>query len=113
MTLHQRRTHPQPVDGCFGCRVATVQVNNSQQVKDIDRSEIALRKDLDAYKSFRQSGLQPQHVKGSAELERQARSPLEVEHPRLMGLPDEARKHAAEAAQIVPEIPSFLSAHGV
>ena len=27
MTLHQRRTHPVPVEGCFGCKAANVQIN--------------------------------------------------------------------------------------
>lgn len=26
MPLHRRKTHPEPVDGCFGCRVAGVGV---------------------------------------------------------------------------------------
>lgn len=27
MTLHEQRTHPQPVDGCFGCKAATLALN--------------------------------------------------------------------------------------
>lgn len=110
-TLHQLRTHQIPVEGCFGCRVGTVQVNNSAEVKDIDRRERTLTDDLRAYKSFRQSGIQPQHLHGAAHLEREARSTLEVEHPSLMRLPDEARQFAGEAAQVVQEIPSIISAH--
>ena len=27
MTLHQTRTHPMPVDGCFACKISGLQIN--------------------------------------------------------------------------------------
>ena len=111
LPLHRRRTHPQYVEGCFGCKVTSVTVGGSEVVRDIDRRERVLTEDLRAYRQFRKSGLQPMRLTGAAQLEREARSPLEVEHPGLMSLPDDARAHAAEAAQVAVEMPSILSAH--
>lgn len=107
--LHVRRTHPRPVPGCFGCKAATLRFNGSEQVREVDRREKTLVEDRRAYKDFRRQGIQPPHLKGTADLERTARSPLEVEHPQLMRLPDDARAHAAEAAQLAQEIPQAIS----
>jgi hypothetical protein len=54
VTLHQRRTHPTPVEGCFGCKASTIkfgQVDASEQ-KAWDR-------ELDYYADLRKQGIQP------------------------------------------------------
>jgi hypothetical protein len=92
MTRH-RRTHPdldQP--GCFGCKIASVSVGISAQVKAMDRSEKALRKDLEAYRTLRKQGLQPEHLRGSAALADHAAHPFAVEHPQVYGRFDDFGK---------------------
>ena len=42
-TLHQRRTHPKPVDGCFACRIGTVGVDTKQLVQTThSREEVSI-----------------------------------------------------------------------
>jgi len=69
LTLHQRRTHRRPVDGCYGCRLSSVQVATSPAVKQVESRERALSKDLAAYRSLRRQGYQPEHLAGSAQVE--------------------------------------------
>lgn len=54
--------------GYIGPRTRTVNKNDDQ-----------LTRDREAYKRLRDSGLQPPHVGGSADLERDATLPIEVE----------------------------------
>lgn len=110
LPLHQRKTHPVPVDGCFGCKVATVTVGGAPQVREIDTREKRLRQDLDMYKSLRQSGIQPAHLTGVADVAKTARNAMEIEHPQLQRLDPEARRHAPEAMQVAREIPDLLKA---
>lgn len=34
MTLHQRQVHPDPVRGCYGCKVSTVRMDISRLKRD-------------------------------------------------------------------------------
>lgn len=86
MSLHRRRTHPEFVNGCFGCRAATVGVNLSAAYRGTEAREKTLRKDLDAYKRLRGDGLQPPNVDGAADLERTATTRLQVEEPRMAAI---------------------------
>jgi hypothetical protein len=87
-TLKHRETHPNlDVDGCFACRVAGVQFGaasmptrkGTARSAVIESKDKVLHKDLDAYKRLRQEGLQPKRIDGSAELERRAEEPWQVE----------------------------------
>lgn len=109
MTLHRRRTHPEPVPGCFGCKAVTLSFGAvAGPVSELAKREKVLADDMAAYRRMRANGYQPAHLGGSSVVEREARDPIEIEHPRLIGLPDEDRKHAAEAAQVVREAPDIL-----
>ncbi len=109
-TLHQRRTHPAPVPTCFGCKVGTLTFGAvSGEVRELADREKVLAKDLDAYKRMRRNGYQPGHLGGSAVIEREARDPVEIAHPKLIGLDDVSRKHAAAAAQAAVDIHPLLS----
>jgi len=70
-----------------------------------------LSADLAAYKRMRMNGWQPQQTRGSAAVEKQARSRTEVEHPALMNLPDKSREFLHEATQASLGVPDMLSAH--
>lgn len=89
--LHQVRTHPSPVEGCFGCQVATIMISPSvresvqangdyRAQRRVDRM---MGPDAEAYKRFRKQGLQPPRINGCAELEAGAAHPFEVERGKL------------------------------
>lgn len=65
MTLHQFRTHPEYVEGCFGCKVAYVGHMGCTPTRSIGagRSDRDLQKkwdkELDLYRSARKQGIQP------------------------------------------------------
>jgi hypothetical protein len=113
MSLHKTRTHPGPdVPGCFGCHVSTLTVAAaSGPVSELAQRERVLSQDMDAYKRMRRAGQQPAHLRGASVVEREARNPLEVANPRLIGMSDEARQHAANAvtpaAAVAPELSRF------
>lgn len=58
MTLHQQRTHPEPVEGCFGCKAASIQWGSI----DVAGERRHVRR-LDLYKSARKQGIQPASTK--------------------------------------------------
>jgi len=110
LTLHQRRTHRRPVDGCYGCRLSSVQVATSPAVKQVESRERALSKDLAAYRSLRRQGYQPEHLAGSAQVEATATDRWDIEAPRLVRTLDkEGRAHIDEAAQVAATIPAEIS----
>lgn len=47
--------------------------------KEMDRKDAVLAKDLEAYKRLRMNGLQPPRVDGSARLESEAVTPVEIQ----------------------------------
>lgn len=57
LTKHQRETHPSFVDGCFACKVSTLQLNAGDATRDIsDKKWVG---EIDAYKQARAEGIQP------------------------------------------------------
>lgn len=57
VTKHQRETHPHYVEGCFGCKVGTLQLNSGDARRDVsDRKWVS---DIQAYKDARAEGIQP------------------------------------------------------
>jgi hypothetical protein len=93
--LH-RRTHPQPVDGCFGCHVATIGVaaaalpNRGKAITVANQKDAALARDMDAYKRLRRDGEQPARIDGAAHVEKHAETRLEVS--RSLVLNDRQRR---------------------
>lgn len=79
-TLHQQRTHPEPVEGCFGCRVAGVQVAPSAtpsrrggaEAAATNAREARWSRDMPAYREMRRQGLQPKGIDGAADLAQKA-----------------------------------------
>lgn len=55
-----RRTHPEYVEGCFGCKISTVAVfeMTGQAAQQRTRNR-QWHRDVDAYKRARKSGLRP------------------------------------------------------
>lgn len=57
MSKHRRETHPTFVEGCFGCKVSTIQLNAGDATREIsDRKWVS---DIQAYKDARAEGIQP------------------------------------------------------
>lgn len=87
MSLHRRRVHPDPVEGCWGCKVSTIQVaaepTNDEQARQYRFQENFAAEftngDREAYRRLRADGLQPPRIAGSAHLERHASTRFEVE----------------------------------
>lgn len=59
MGLHRERTHPDYVEGCFGCKAETLHVADGQ----IRRVVHAEMRELDAYYDARKEGIQPRSTK--------------------------------------------------
>ena len=64
--------------------------NRGQAVNHGNRADTQLGKDRDAFKRFRDAGIQPAQIDGAADLERRAGSVVEVE--RNIVLDDSQRK---------------------
>lgn len=102
-SLHQRRTHPQYVEGCFACKVGGLQLavapTNDAQVKQYDfQSGFAAEfhnGDREAYRRLRADGLQPPRIAGSAHLERHAETRFEVETGGVFSHADRPLMNAA------------------
>ena len=108
-TLHERtRDHPY-TDTCFGCKVGTLTFNGSSEAMATTARERVLRKDLDAYARLRGEGMQPAHVRGSYDAEQRSDTKLEVEHPKLRNLPEQAKPYVADMVQAATEIPASIS----
>lgn len=62
MSLHRIKEHPQFVEGCFGCKVGTLQLNAGDAHSDRIASgwtEKKWDKELALYRSARAQGIQP------------------------------------------------------
>jgi hypothetical protein len=57
--LHQLRTHPEFVEGCFGCKAATLHLANGEIRAWAHSNE----KELNLYSSVRKQGIQPRSTK--------------------------------------------------
>ena len=85
-----RATHPEPVDGCFGCKILSIAVsadalpNRGRSIAATNAREKTLAKDMAAYRRLRLAGEQPAHVDGSAHVERHAETRLEVERSTIL-----------------------------
>jgi len=59
MSLHKHITHPEFVEGCFGCKASTLQWVSM----DAQNKNRANDRELDAYRSARKQGIQPRSTK--------------------------------------------------
>jgi hypothetical protein len=57
MGLHQRQTHPEYVEGCFGCKIQLLELSTGDAKRDIsDKKWVG---ELNAYREARAQGIQP------------------------------------------------------
>ena len=59
MSLHRRTTHPEFVEGCFGCKVSTLQINPGDAAHTKPVSNKKWDAELNAYANARAQGIQP------------------------------------------------------
>ena len=66
MALHRERTHPEYVEGCFGCKISILQLSTGDARGDVIASGTTQKKwnsELEAYRSARAQGIQPNGTK--------------------------------------------------
>ena len=90
-------------DDCTGHIVRVIQQVNTyavgpkgQETADTDARERQLVKDREAYKRFRDDGLQPQQLRGADELEARAKNAWFVETKGLVDVPDDKVQEVEE-----------------
>jgi hypothetical protein len=59
MSLHRRTVHPEFVEGCFGCKVGTLQMNAGDASGNKMTSKKKWDAELNAYSAARAQGIQP------------------------------------------------------
>jgi hypothetical protein len=59
MNLHQIQKHPEFVEGCFGCKIGTLQLSPGDASGSKGMSNKKWNAELDLYKSARDQGIQP------------------------------------------------------
>jgi len=59
MSLHKERTHPEFVEGCFGCKASTIDLNPGEANSRLTMSSKKWDKELALYRSARSQGIQP------------------------------------------------------
>jgi hypothetical protein len=59
MSLHRERTHPEFVEGCFGCKASTIDLNAGEANSRLTMSSKKWDKELALYRSARSQGIQP------------------------------------------------------
>lgn len=102
MIKHQSK-HPEPVEGCFGCKLATINMSGTAMptrrpmVQRYDATEKQWQKDIPAYRALRGNGLQPRGIDGAHELMMRAETREQVE-----GLP---KLHADQGEILTGEKP--------
>jgi hypothetical protein len=63
MSLHRIRTHPEYVDGCFGCKASTMNLNPGEASTRLTMSAKKWDNELALYRSARAQGIQPDTTK--------------------------------------------------
>ena len=63
MSLHRIRTHPDYVEGCFGCKASTVDLNPGEASSRLTMSAKKWDNELALYRSARSQGIQPDSTK--------------------------------------------------
>ena len=57
MNIHQRQKHPEYVEGCFGCKIGTLELGAGDATRDI--SDKKWNAELQAYRDARDQGMRP------------------------------------------------------
>jgi hypothetical protein len=57
MNLHRIQAHPEYVEGCFGCKIGTLELGTGDATRDI--SDKKWTSELQAYRDARDQGIQP------------------------------------------------------
>ena len=57
MNLHRIQTHPEYIEGCFGCKVGTLELSTGDAGRDIPDKK--WNSELSAYRDARAQGIQP------------------------------------------------------
>jgi hypothetical protein len=57
MNIHQRQKHPEYVEGCFGCKIGTLEMGTGDASRDIPDKKWT--SELNEYKKAREEGIQP------------------------------------------------------
>jgi hypothetical protein len=57
MNLHREQKHPEYVEGCFGCKVGTLELGTGDTTRDIPDKKWT--SDLQFYRDARSQGIQP------------------------------------------------------
>ena len=60
MSLHRERTHPEFVEGCFGCKASTIDLNPGEANSRLTMSAKKWDKELALYRTARAQGIQPE-----------------------------------------------------
>jgi hypothetical protein len=63
MSLHRIRTHPEYVEGCFGCKASTVDLNPGEASTRLTMSAKKWDNELALYRQARSQGIQPDTTK--------------------------------------------------
>jgi hypothetical protein len=63
MSLHRIRKHPEFVEGCFGCKASTVDLNAGEASTRLTMSSKKWDNELALYRSARAQGIQPDTTK--------------------------------------------------
>jgi len=59
MSLHRQQTHPEFVEGCFGCKIGTLEMGTGDANSKKAMPEKKWNAELSAYKKAREQGIQP------------------------------------------------------
>lgn len=59
MGLHQERDHPEYVEGCFGCKISTLQTSTGDANNTKTMANKKWDGELQAYRDARAQGIQP------------------------------------------------------
>ena len=59
MSLHRQQTHPEFVEGCFGCKIGTLELSTGDASSGKLMPGKKWNAELDAYKEARKQGIQP------------------------------------------------------
>jgi len=59
MSLHRQQVHPEFVEGCFGCKIGTLQLSPGDASSGKLMPSKKWNAELDAYKDARKQGIQP------------------------------------------------------
>jgi hypothetical protein len=63
MCLHRFRPHPEYVEGCFGCKASTVDLNPGEASSRLTMSAKKWDSELALYRTARSQGIQPDSTK--------------------------------------------------